>query len=166
MKSVWRSWFWNIVLAFCMLTMAGILTAVAVSQLQMPGDAAVAVGVGFGFAAALFWLATVRSLMLGVFIRPYGIVVRGLDRTTTANWKDIETVRIGGSTSGAASMANSTAPIVVLRKANDAAPRAIELNVLGGYGYRKSGPTLGERATAELNARLSRWRQGNSTKNE
>jgi hypothetical protein len=161
MKLVCRSLFWNAVLAFLMVVMAALVTAVAVYQFSMSGRVPFGFGFGFGLGAAVCWAAAIRALVLGVRADTDSIVIRSLGRTTTINWSEIESIGVGGLTSGAASLANSRAPSVIWRKPDDVASQAIELSMLGSYGSRRKGVTLEERAVAELNARLSQWRKEN-----
>jgi hypothetical protein len=157
MNSGWRSWFWNIVLATCLFLMAAVIIQIVVDRVQA-GGAAIGVGVGFGLVAAWLLTGAVRALMLGVFTRPEGMVVRGLGRTTKIRWDEVQSVGNAPLTSGAASLGNATAPAVIWERVGDRKPRRTELSVLGGYGIIGKGPTLAERATADLNARLSQWR--------
>lgn len=163
MKSVWHSWFWNLLTMLCLFVMAAGTLASAVSQLSLPADSAgrVPVAIGFGVVAGVCAVGAVRALLLGVWARPSGIVMRGLTRTTTIPWGEVEEIRVSPLTTGAAAVAGATSPVVV-RNRPGKEPELVELNVLGGYGMFRSGPTLEERAAMGLNEHLARWRKEHS----
>lgn len=154
MNLVWRSWFWNIVLMLCLLLMGMAGLGSAYSEYEAGRTPGVA---GFAVVAAVFVVGAIRALMLGVSARPSGIVQRGLTRTTTIPWNEIEDIKPPAHESGAG------APMVVRRVPGESS-RSIELSVLGGYGLSPSRPTPGERAAADLKRYLSEWRKENSNR--
>lgn len=163
MKSVWHSWFWNLVTMVGLLVMALAAVASTVSQLSLPADSAgrVPVAIGFGLVAGVFAVGAVRALLLGVWARPSGIVMRGLTSTTTIPWGEVQEIRVSSLTSGAGAMVGATTPVVVrIRPGKE--PEVVELNAVGGYGMFRSGPTLEERAAMGLNEHLARWRKEHS----
>lgn len=134
MKTVWRSWFWNIMLALGLTEMAAVCTALAVL------GRGIAVEIGSGLAAALLWIAAVRAVRRGVYARLDGLIVRGLSRTVKLRWEQIEAIDTG----------------VIWRRTAGAPARRTELAFLGSYELvRRSGETLTERAMTDLGARLA-----------
>ncbi|GAA0569516.1 hypothetical protein GCM10010172_62360 [Paractinoplanes ferrugineus] len=160
MKSVWRSWFWNIVLGFCTASLAGICTAIAVSKLMPPTDGAgVGVGVGFGLMAIYMWGFAIRALIAGVYIESERVVVRRIARTTKINWTEIERIETGRPTSGPSGAAGVVVPVIKWRRPTDTKTREVTVDILGGY---RPGPeSLSARAGRELNARLKDHRLKN-----
>ncbi|WP_412539448.1 hypothetical protein R8Z50_26870 [Longispora sp. K20-0274] len=144
---VWRSWFWNIVLAILLAILAsmGVITTVVEST---PVGKAV-----FAVVTAVTWIGAVRALFLGVRVRPDAIVMRGLMRTYTMRWGEIESIGGDMPAGGPSGSLGATAPVVRRKGKKD-----VELNVLGGYGFSPIRPTPAERAVAELNVRLARWK--------
>jgi hypothetical protein len=165
MKTVWRSWFWNMVTTVGMFFMTISAAAAVASQASMPVGASGRLPgmIGFGILAGVMAVGMLRSLFLGVWIRPSGVFMRGLTRSTTIPWDQIEDIKISPMTSGAAGLANATSPVIVWKRPGKES-RLVELNVLGGYGMIRSRPTLQERAAAGLRDYLAQWRKehGNS----
>jgi hypothetical protein len=112
---------------------------------------------GFGLAAAWVGVGAARSLFVGVFARPEGIVARHIWRTVTIPWAEVTEISNGKQQSGAAGAIGATTPFV-MRTRPGHAPRRVELNVLGGYGLSPKRPTPAEVAVADLNAHLATWR--------
>jgi hypothetical protein len=160
MRTVWRSWFWNLVIMVGMFFMAASATGAAVSQASMPVGASGRLPgmIGFGALAVVFGAGMVRSLLLGVWIRPWGVVMRALTRTTTIPWGEIDDIKISPMTSGAAGAANAISPVIVWKRLGKP-DRLVELSVLGGYGMVHSQPTPQERAAAGLRDYLAQWRK-------
>jgi hypothetical protein len=152
MTRAWRSVFWNVVLMLVMLVFAGLGTAVA-----FRGPNYVVIGL-FGALAIVFWVATVRSLFLGVFAKPHGIVMRGLTRTTTIPWDEVEEITAGHLTGTAAGAVGAVAPVVTHRRPSGKVEQ-VELNVVGGYGIRSRRPTSAEIAVAGLRDCWADWRK-------
>jgi hypothetical protein len=138
-----------------MLGMAAIISGIAIDQARMYGRPLVAVG--FGIMAAWLWIAFIRAFMLGVYLRSNGVVVRNFGRTAEIGWGQIDSIGVDRQNSGAAGIANSKAPVIVWRRSPDAAPQTTELSALGGYGLR-AGPTLAQRAAAELYDHWKEWK--------
>ena len=134
MKTVWRSWFWNIMLALGLIEMAAVSTAFAVLGRE------IGVEIGSGLLAALLWIAAVRAVRRGVYARHDGLTVRGLSRTVKLRWEQIEAIDTG----------------VIWRRTAGAPARRTELAFLGSYELvRRSGQSLTERAMTDLGARLA-----------
>lgn len=153
LRSVWRSWFWNAVLTVGLMFLAVVVTGVAL--ITEPAASVVVCAV----LAMVLWAGTVRAPFLAVFARPRGIVIRGLARTVTIPWEEIEEVTGAGVTTGTVVAPGATTPVVVRRGRGGRKSKRIELNVLGGWGVSRSRPTPAERAIADLNAHLAQWRQ-------
>jgi hypothetical protein len=140
MKTVWRSRFWNIVLALGLTEMAAVCTAVAVL------DRETAVEIGSGLSAALLWTAAVRAVRRGVYARLDGLTVRSLSYTVKLRWEQIEAIDTG----------------VIWRRTAGAPARRTELAFLGSYEVaRRSGQSLTERAMTDLGDRLAGHRGAN-----
>jgi ABC-type transport system involved in multi-copper enzyme maturation permease subunit len=143
--TTWRSKFWNIVLAIIMFGM--LLCSVAAAFAGVGGSYLVptlAIAVPL---AIVFLVGFVRSFMLGVVAGPEGVTARLLLRTVKIRWSEVETIAANGSSGGA----------IVWKRADKT--RTTELNVLGSYDLLGRETTLGQRATADLNARLKKWRK-------
>jgi hypothetical protein len=143
-----------------MFFMAASATGAAISQASMPVGASGRLPglIGFGVLAAVFAAGMVRSLLLGVWLRPSGMVVRALTRTTTIPWGEIEAIKTSPMTSGAAGLADATSPVIVWKRPGKP-DTLVELSVLGGYGLIHSRPTRQERAAAGLRDHLAQWRK-------
>lgn len=155
MGSSWRSWFWNSILLAVMALFTGILAAVAVDE---AGRRDWLVALGFGVAALWTGAAMARSFFVGVYARPGGVVVRGLWLTKTIPWSEITEITAGRPTSGAAGTLGATTAVMMRRRPGTAEPRAVVLNVVGGYGLSRARPTPADRAIAGLTAHLQNWR--------
>ncbi|HEX6684809.1 MAG TPA: hypothetical protein VF062_18535 [Candidatus Limnocylindrales bacterium] len=141
-------------LALLLSAMAGIVTGVAA---QENGAGRLPSAIGFGVMAAILWFGAARSLLLGVFAKPHAVVMRGLTRTTTIPWKEIEKISGGAPTGGASGMAGATTAVITRKRQGKPADE-VELNVLGGYGIFRRRPSLADRAAQGLNKRLAEWR--------
>jgi hypothetical protein len=152
--TVWRSWFWNIALAFIAFGMAAIMTYVSLSRIGLSYNAInMAIFIPFSL---FFWALSLRSLFLGVFVNQQRVVVRLTTRTVKIRWSEIESV----AGSGPGPMGAVAGPSVTWSRAGKT--RTTDLAVLGSYGLLGKGKPLGERAADDLTARLARWRKENA----
>ncbi len=162
MRSSWRSWFWNLFSLLIFLMMTFLVVATLVSTVQS-GEWWLAT-VGVGLVAAWVAVAAARSLFVGVFARPRGIVMRGLWLTTTIPWSEVIQITSGPLTSGAAGAFGATTVIVLRNRPGAAEPKSVDLKVLGGYGLSPARPTPADRAIADLNGHLANWRDHRSVR--
>lgn len=153
LRTAWRSWFQNIVLALVLMAMAGISIGIVFNP-GHPFFFVLFIGI-----SAVMCAGVVRSFLLGVFAKPRGIVLRGLTHTTTIPWGEIEEITGARMQSGAAGIMGATAPVVVRRGRDGRKGSRIELNVVGNYSLSPVRPTPADLAIADLNAHLTRWRQ-------
>jgi hypothetical protein len=103
-------------------------------------------------------VAAARSLFVGVFARPRGVVMRGLWLTKSIPWSEITEITSGRLTAGAAGTMGARTVVVMRSRPGAAKPEPVQLNVLGGYGLSPVRPTPADRAIADLTAHLEKWR--------
>ncbi|MEU7823758.1 PH domain-containing protein [Catellatospora sp. NPDC049133] len=157
MRKSWRSPFWNIVLCLVMSVMALTSTASTIGCFEHPGGWWA--GIGFAVMTGLLLVGAVRALFVGVSAGPQGITVRGVTKTTRIAWSEISQITLGGLNSAAAGGAGASAPVVTRMRQGQPDQR-VELKELGSYGM-SSGPSLAERAVADLNECLAAWHESN-----
>jgi hypothetical protein len=146
------------------MLMTGVLallaTQVAISQVQVYRRWPAAVL--FGLIALWCWVGAIRALRVGVNATQRGIVIRGLWRTGTIPWQEVEGIESGPTLSGPAGISGPTAPIVV-RNQPGKGVRHVILKVVGGYALSRVRPTPAEQAVVALSERWVQWRTENRT---
>ena len=162
MRTSWRSWFWNLVLFACTLTMAALSVAVTVYEIRRRVPFGTAVFAGF--SVWLCWMAG-RALLVGVHARPRGIVIRNPGLTRTIPWTEVSAISGEGPTTGPAGIAGATTVVVHRLRPGATETEKIALNAIGGYGLSPAHPGPAERAIVDLNAYLENWRQRQSGSN-
>jgi hypothetical protein len=155
-RTSWRSWFWNLVALVCMLPMAAICVGVTVQEVHRREPFGIVVFVGF--SVWFCWMAG-RALLIGVYARPQGIVIRNPGLTRTIPWTEVSAISGGGPTTGPSSIAGATTVVVHRLRPGATETEQFALNPLGGYGLSLVHPTPAERAIVDLNAYLQNWRQ-------
>jgi hypothetical protein len=150
-RTSWRSWFWNLVLFVCMGGMAVISVGVTVQEIHRREPLGIVVFVGFSVWSC--WMAS-RALLVGVYARPRGIVIRNPGLTRIIPWTEVSAIRGGGP--------GATTVVVHRLRPGATETQQVALNVLGGYGFSPIHPTPAERAIVDLNAYLQNWRRSQS----
>jgi hypothetical protein len=146
MRQTWRSWFWNVTALLVFTSMGLMVTAVAVDQFRSYHRWASALL--FGLSALWLWVGAARSLRIGVAVTDRGLVIRGPFLSRTIPWAEVEKIEFAD--------AGMTTPVVCRNRGGK--QERVMLTVLGGYGVSRRHPTPAERAVADLNAFLDRWR--------
>jgi hypothetical protein len=161
-RTSWRSWFWNLVLFVITLTMTAISVAVTVQEVGRREPFGIVV-----FAGSSIWLCWLagRALLVGVYARPQGIVIRNPGLTRTIPWTEVDAISGGGPTTGPSSIAGATTAVVHRLRPGATETEQVVLNAIGGYGLSPVRPSPAEGAIADLNAYLQNWRQAQSGPN-
>jgi hypothetical protein len=150
--TVWRSWFWNITTSLIMLVLAARLTADALDTHAVATRLA-----GLVFSAVM-WVGLARSFFLGTRVDGEKILYRELIHTVRIPWSEVEQIGGGPMSAPIAGRFVANSVYVVRRRAGSTKTKAIELGALGGYSL-VGKRTLADRASAELNQRLTAWRE-------
>jgi Na+/melibiose symporter-like transporter len=150
--TVWRSWFWNITTSVIMFVMAALVTADALDS------HALAIRIAGLVFSALMWVGFARSFFLGTRVDREKILYRELTHTVRIPWSEVEQINHGPMTGSMVGRFVAPTVNVVRRRAGSTGTKTIELRALGSYGFAGK-QTLADRASAELNQRLTDWRE-------